>query len=101
MFDFNIGLENLTNGSTNVWFVCAMGVGTVFIGLICLILLCKLMVLFRKPQEEAPATPTPAPVVAQQPIENKEELLAAISAAVAEELGTDVSGIRIISFKRL
>ncbi len=103
MLDFNIGIDNFVNGDTNVWFVCAMGVGTVFIGLICLILLCKLMILFRKSnekvQEEAPVLPVQQAVA--QPIENKEELIAAISAAVAEELGTDVNGIRIVSFKRL
>ena len=34
-------------------------------------------------------------------IEDRDELLAAISAAAAEMLGTDMSGIRILSFKEL
>ncbi|MBE6671078.1 MAG: hypothetical protein E7593_02635 [Ruminococcaceae bacterium] len=34
-------------------------------------------------------------------IENKQELIAAICAAVAEENGTDISAIRVLSFKKL
>ncbi len=103
MFDFNIGVDNFAN--SNVAFVCAMGIGTVFVGLICLIIVCKLLGWFVKGNEEtaqqvsAPIV-APAPVV-EQPIENKQELLAAVSAALAEELGTDVNGIRVISFKKL
>lgn len=104
MLDFNIGLENFANGEHNVLFVCAMGIGTVFVGLILLIFVCKIMgLLVGNKSKEAPA-PAQAPVVvpaAEQPIENKQELIAAISAAVAEELGTDVSGIRIHSIKKI
>ena len=52
---------------------------------------------------QAIASPTEVPVATTQeePIENREELLAAISAALAEELGTDVSAIRILSFKKV
>ena len=86
-------------------FVCALGIGTVFLGLVCLIVLCKIIGLFcnkqSKPaqtqavQKSAPAT------VAAAPIENKQEIIAAVSAAIAEELGTDVSAIKITSFKKL
>lgn len=38
------------------------------------------------------ATPTARP---------RQEMIAAISAALAEELGTDISGIRILSVKKL
>ena len=105
MFDFNIGLDNFSNGDTNVAFVCAMGIITVFVGLICLIFVCKLLGMLVKgnseqPQAQAAPIVAPAPVC-EQPIENKQELLAAISAAVAEELGTDINGIRILSFKKL
>ncbi len=104
MLDFNIGLENFANLEHSALFVCAMGLGTVFVGLILLIFVCKVMgLLVGKNSDETPA-PAPAPVVApvaEQPIENKQELIAAISAAVAEELGTDVSGIRIHSIKKL
>ena len=81
-------------------FVCAMGFGTVFVGLICLIIICSVIGAFcrigTKKKEVAPVAPA-APAV----IENKQEILAAVSAAIAEELGTDVSAIRITSFKKL
>ena len=45
------------------------------------------------------AVPVPAAAAAPDAIPNRQELIAAISAALAEELGTDVSAIRILSFK--
>jgi Na+-transporting methylmalonyl-CoA/oxaloacetate decarboxylase gamma subunit len=48
--------------------------------------------------------PTPVPVPAAAPAvseTNREELVAAISAALAEELGTDITGIRILSLKKV
>ena len=85
-------------------FVVVMGLATVFIGLICIILLCYLMsYVVRQIDKKKPAAPVveePA-AAAPQAIENRGELVAAISAAIAEELGKDVSGIRILSIKRL
>ena len=93
--------------------VVLMGMGIVFVGLICIVLLCSLMSkvvkILEKMNESAPApaaAPVAAPAVApvaavQAPVENRQELVAAISAALAEELGTDVSGIRILSLKKV
>jgi len=82
-------------------FVVLMGVGTVFIGLICIILLVSLMSwLCRKLEKEAPAPAAPS-VVPQRQVANGGEIIAAISSAIAEELGTDVSAIRITSVKRV
>lgn len=91
------------------WFVCAMGMGIVFVGLLCLIVLIKIL---GKVSEIAakdtsvvavPATPAnvPAAAPAAGEIPNRGELVAAISAALAEELGTDVRAIRILSIKRV
>lgn len=93
-------------------FVVAMGVGTVFVGLIALIILVKIMaaiigVLF--PDKRRESAPTQANVAAagisaepkQPEIADKGAFVAAVSAAIAEELGTDVSHIRIHSIKRL
>jgi len=97
----------------NMLFVAAMGVCTVMIGLICIIVLCSLMsALFRrfgdgeenKAKAAAPAAPAAAPAAAAPvsvAIPNRGELLAAITAAVAEELGTDVQRIRVHSLKRI
>jgi hypothetical protein len=42
-----------------------------------------------------------APAVASAVIENRDELVAAVCAAVAEENGTDISAIRVVSFKKV
>ena len=85
--------------------VVIIGVGTVFAGLVCIVLLCKIIGLFCKKTKTTDKTVTaaPAPQVQEvaQPIENRQQIIAAVSAAVAEELGTDVSAIRILSFKKI
>lgn len=82
-------------------FVCLMGMGTVFFGLICLIVLTSLMgrICGKNKPEAAPAAPAVAAAPAAEP--DRQQLVAAISAAIAEELGTDISGIRILSLKKL
>ena len=84
----------------SIIFVCLMGMGTVFFGLVCLIALTTLLgrVCDRK-QQAAPAAAISAPAAA--PAVNQQELIAAVSAAIAEELGTDITGIRILSVKKL
>ena len=81
-------------------FVCLMGMGTVFFGLICLIALTMIMsaILGHGKQTAVPAA-APAPAVLPEP--NRQEVIAAVSAAVAEELGLDITGIRILSMKKL
>lgn len=84
-------------------FVVGMGVGTVFLGLVCIVLLCLIMSAICRAAEKKPTTPAAEPVTqpSARPIENRQEIIAAVSAAVAEELGTDISAIRIHSFKKL
>ena len=82
-------------------FVCLMGMGVTFIGLTCLIFLTLLLGKLAggtSPVASAPAQPS-AP--AANAVPNRQELIAAVSVALAEELGTDISGIRILSFKKL
>jgi len=88
-------------------FVVVLGVSVVFLGLICIIILCKILSAIcqlsekkAKPETADTSVANATPVVSQ-PIENRQELIAAISAALAEELGTDVSAIRILSFKKI
>ena len=87
------------------WFVCLLGVGIVFIGLTCLILLCFIVRVFSKENTKPVSSKAPATqasnVSAPAVIENRQEILAAVSAALAEELGEDVSSIRILSFKKI
>lgn len=86
-------------------FVVLLGLGTVFVGLILIIFLCKVMSFFVRITESSekesaisPSSPLPA---TNTNIENKASFLAAVSAVVAEELGTDISNIRIHSIKRV
>ena len=102
----------MTDGTMNMGVVVLLGLGTVFIGLICIIILCVLMgkvvrLLEGKKEQEgtqtvpAQAAPMPAAVPAAAAIPNRPELVAAIACALAEELGTDVSAIRICSLKKV
>ena len=88
-------------------FVVLMGIGTVFFGLICIIVLCMAMsAVCRSMGGAAPVVAAPAPAVAvpavrNDAIPNRQAMIAAISAAIAEDMGTDISGIRILSVKKL
>ncbi|MBQ4154507.1 MAG: OadG family protein [Clostridia bacterium] len=92
------------------WFVCALGVGTVFIGLVAIIILCKILgalcqintKLPEKSKEQVSSVTPVTPVKAAGPVEipNRRETIAAISVAIAEDLGTDVSAIRIVSIEK-
>jgi len=90
------------------WLVVLLGIAVVFGGLLLLIGLVDLMnATFRKaPKAEEPNASVPVQTTtfsqpANNTIENKQELIAAICAAVAEENGTDINAIRVISFKKL
>ena len=84
-------------------FVCLMGMGTVFFGLICLIVLTMIMGRVvgghAAPAAAAPAPAMTAPAAASEG--DRQEIAAAVSAAIAEELGTGITGIRIVSMKKL
>ena len=97
-------------GEISIAQVVLMGLITVFVGLICLIII-KLMgtiIALLKQQsaspEKAEAAPaavpaaTPAPAA---PAANNQQIVAAIAVAIAEEMGTDVSHIRIHSIRRI
>ena len=84
-------------------FVCIMGMGVTFVGLIALIFLTmitgRIVRMVAKPEVKKEAAPAPAP--AAETIPNRGAMIAAVSAVIAEELGTDVSAIRILSFKKV
>ena len=85
-------------------FVCLMGMGTVFIGLACLVFLVMAMGAIIRPakKEAAPAaTAAAAPTQSQMDNGKKPELMAAIAAAIAEDMGTDISAVRIVSIKKV
>ena len=83
-----------------------LGLGTVFVGLICLIYITRLMSALigsgKKKQEPAlePAASVPAPQTAEA-IPDRAAFVAAVSAAIATTIGTDVSGLRIHSIQKI
>lgn len=90
--------ETVPNG-----LVVAMGIGIVFVGLISIVIICSIMSAILAPKgkktvEAVKAAPTAA---VDNKIENRQEIIAAVSAVIAEELGTDISALRIHSFKKI
>ena len=101
-------LPAASTAEPGVLFVAILGICIVMIGLFFIILLCTLMSrvcgLLAKTKKSAPekanAAPS-APADSSASIPNRSELVAAISAAIAEDLGTDVSAIRVHSLKKI
>lgn len=88
-------------------FVTLMGIGTVFFGLICIIVLTTIMgsVLKSKSRPSAPA-PAAAPKAAAPaaPAVNtakEQEILAAVIAAVTEDLGPSASRMQITGINKI
>ena len=83
-------------------FVCLMGIGTVFVGLICIVFICMLtsfLVRVFQKNEKAPVASTNNTV--QPPIANKQEVVAAVCAVIAHETGAEAKNIRVLSFKKI
>lgn len=87
-------------------FVVVLGIATVFVGLIGLVILCKVLsalcnIKIAKKETNNAVTANQTPTTENTVIENRQEIIAAVSAVLAEELGTDVSALRILSFKKI
>ena len=89
--------------------VCLIGIAVVFVGLVIIIGLVELMNLIATKAEGKRKTsdtiatqskPVATPAISGV-IENRDEIVAAVCAAVAEENGTDISAIRVVSFKKI
>jgi len=89
---------------SNTLVIC-MGMGTVFVGLISLSFICYitgvLCKLFAKKDAVAENTSSSVQHVSTEPIHNKQEIVAAACAVIAEEVGTDANNIKVVSFKRV
>lgn len=101
----NYILALAASAEPGVLFTVILGVSVVFIGLVCIVGLVMLMnLLCAEKSKPETATPVPSPAVAPMAtaaIPNRQEIIAAVVAAVAEEEGTDISAIRVLSFKKL
>ena len=86
--------------------VVLMGLITVFVVLICLIVIIKLMGLIMAKVAEKKAVPAaaaapavPAPGISQPG--DKQKLVAAVAAAIAEDMGADVNHLKIHSIRKM
>lgn len=91
-----------------VGFIRAVGIATVVIALVCVILLCWVVVrscrkaIARRNQPLSPAVAAPAVTASvSEEIPNRQQFVAAVSAVIAEEMGSDVSKLRILSIKKI
>ena len=84
-------------------FVVCMGIVTVFVGLILIIITCKIVSFFCKILIKPETVKKPEIIRTDGEISPKkrEEIIAAVTAACAEDMGTDVSALRVVSFKKL
>lgn len=87
----------------STWFVCLMGVGTVFVGLVCIVVICYLLSFISRKALKDNTAPESASTAETEQLsgENRQEMIAAISAAIAEASGKEMSAIRILSVKKL
>lgn len=100
---------------TNPWVVLVLGMGTVFAGLLLLVLIIKVMGLIagktvktpaapaaaaKAAPAAAPAAPAPAPVVYPHEVD-RYAFDAAVAAAIAAYTGRDIKGFRITRITKM
>lgn len=89
------------------FFVTLMGIGTVFFGLICIIFLTMAMGAVLKTSAKPTPAPAAAPAAAPVPaapvvnMAKENEVLAAVIAAVTEDLGPSASRMQITSINKI
>ena len=104
-------LSNLTSllavaeplGEIDAWAV-VLGIGIVFCGLVVIILVCYLMGILAKEKPVADTTvaqPVAEPVEQKVVIEAEPEVVVALSAVIAEDMGVDATDFRIISIEKI
>ena len=104
-------LSNLTSllaaaeplGEIDVWAV-VLGIGIVFCGLVVIILVCYLMGILAQERPVADTTvaqPVVEPVEQKVLIEAEPEVVVALSAVIAEDMGVDATDFRIISIEKI
>ena len=85
-------------------FVTLMGIGTVFFGLICIIVLTTVMGSVLKSKSKPAPAAAPAAAAPAAPAVNtakEQEILAAVIAAVTEDLGPSASHMQITSINKI
>ena len=82
-------------------FVTLMGIGTVFFGLICIIVLTTVMGSVLKSKSKPAPAAAPAPAAPAVNTAKEQEILAAVIAAVTEDLGPSASRMQITSINKI
>ena len=87
-------------------FVTLMGIGTVFFGLVCIIVLTTIMGAVLKSNAKPAPAPASAPKAAAPAASavntaKEQEILAAVIAAVTEDLGPSASRMQITSINKI
>ena len=84
-------------------FVTLMGIGTVFFGLVCIIVLTTIMGAVLKSNAKPAPAPAAAPKAAAPAVNTakEQEILAAVIAAVTEDLGPSASRMQITSINKI
>lgn len=89
------------------YFVVLLGLGTVFVGLIVIIMICKAIGFFcniskKESKEDLSGKSNQTDNIPEKvQIPNHRETVAAIAAAIAEDTGNEISAIRILSIEKL
>lgn len=82
------------------WFVVTMGIGTVFVGLIAIILICLITGAVVGTSKKSKKTQKPAVAGGADDPRVRQEILAAVCAACAEEMGTSPERLRVAAFRK-
>ena len=82
------------------WFVVTMGIGTVFVGLIAIILICLITGAIAGTSKKSKKTQKPAATGSAEDPRVRQEMLAAVCAACAEDMGTSPERLRVVSFRK-
>lgn len=88
-------------GNIPNWFAVVMGIGTVFVGLIAIIIICVITGALAGTAKSGKKTP---PSNGHTPGEDprvRQEIIAAVCAACAEDMGTNPEKLRVVSFKKI
>ena len=95
----NVALSAMARGDIPNWFAVTMGIGTVFVGLIAIIIICLITGAICSGSKRGKKGAKSA-VGGNKAVEDK-EMLATVCAVCAEEMGKDVNALRVVSFKKL
>lgn len=94
-----VAVNTAAAGVSN-WFAVTMGIGTVFVGLLSIIIICVITGLICGSSGRKKST-VDAQVGELPRKKENEEIIAAVCAVCAENMGADVGSLKVVSFKKI